>query len=268
MNKPNPLVPQGTFADKGRSHVRITVFAILAVHLVLLGVLLIAGCNKGGTDTTDPNTIVPPPPPPPPPTLDVPPPTNPPGAGLTGGTPAHGGPGAVPPPTIITETPPPPPPPPPAAPDANEHTIVQGDSFYTLGKKYNVGYKAIADANPGVDSTKLKIGQKVKIPASKTGPGLTAGGPVDGGASAPTGEVIHTVKSGDNLWTLSRTYGVKESAIRSANNLKTAQLKVGQKLKIPSKTAAPPLGTPPPVDHGAVPAAPPPAGGGLLLEPR
>ncbi|MEY2409879.1 MAG: hypothetical protein QOF48_2549, partial [Verrucomicrobiota bacterium] len=46
MNKPNPLVPQGTFADKGKSHIRITVFAILAVHVVLLGVLLIAGCNK------------------------------------------------------------------------------------------------------------------------------------------------------------------------------------------------------------------------------
>ena len=50
MNKPNPLVPQGTFADKGKSHIRITVFAILAVHVVLLGVLLIAGCNKKETD--------------------------------------------------------------------------------------------------------------------------------------------------------------------------------------------------------------------------
>ena len=39
-------MPQGSFQDKGKSHVRITVFAILAIHVVLLGVLLIAGCNK------------------------------------------------------------------------------------------------------------------------------------------------------------------------------------------------------------------------------
>src|SRR5262245_61311387 len=52
MNTPSPLVPQGAFQDKGKSHVRITVFAILAIHVVLLGVLLIAGCNKK-TDVAD-----------------------------------------------------------------------------------------------------------------------------------------------------------------------------------------------------------------------
>jgi hypothetical protein len=77
MNKPNPLVPQGSFAEKGHGHVRITVFAILAVHLVLLGVLLIAGCNKGGEqqppEPPPTDTGVPPLPPEPPPSV----PTNP-----------------------------------------------------------------------------------------------------------------------------------------------------------------------------------------------
>src|SRR5262245_16826167 len=66
MNTPNPLVPQGTFKDKGKSHVRITVFAILAVHVMLLGVLLIAGCNKKSADMAQDNgTGLPPVPPPP-----------------------------------------------------------------------------------------------------------------------------------------------------------------------------------------------------------
>src|SRR5437870_3758007 len=52
MNTPSPLVPQGTFPDnRGRSHIRIAVFTILAVHIVLLGALLMAGCKKT-TDTT------------------------------------------------------------------------------------------------------------------------------------------------------------------------------------------------------------------------
>jgi len=261
MNKPNPLVPQGTFADKGRSHVRITVFAILAVHLVLLGVLLIAGCNKGGNDTTgtDPNATLPPPPPPPPPPDPTPTVTNPPGgpSGLTG-LPLAGHAPSNPPPYIETPPPPPPPPPPPQA-EFAEHTIVKGDTFDGLGKKYNVSAKAIAAANPGVSPTALKLGQKIKIPPPKAAP--TAGTPVEG---APTtnaaGETIHSVKSGDSLWKLAHDYGVKESAIRSANNLKTSALKVGQKLKIPGKSVAPPTT---PTDHGGL--APP--GGALPITP-
>src|SRR6266446_3168580 len=53
MNTPSPLIPQGTFADnRGRSHIRIAVFTILAVHVVLLGALLMAGCRKNPEDTT------------------------------------------------------------------------------------------------------------------------------------------------------------------------------------------------------------------------
>src|SRR5437762_589573 len=47
MNTPNPLIPQGTFPEnRGRSQIRIAVFTILAVHVVLLGSLLMAGCKK------------------------------------------------------------------------------------------------------------------------------------------------------------------------------------------------------------------------------
>ncbi|MFM1768456.1 MAG: hypothetical protein RJA22_985 [Verrucomicrobiota bacterium] len=273
MNKPNPLVPQGSFADQGQGNVRLTVFAILGVHLVLLGVLLIAGCNKGAEPSAeqppvDPTAVNLPPEPPPVPT-DLPPaaPTNElstAGAHATPTTPVGAAPVGAPPVTpsnTLAEVvlPPIPQPEIPPAPAFTEHTIVRGDSFYTLGKKYKVGFKAIAEANPGVDSAKLKIGQKVKIPPSKTAgaaaPAAAAvGAPADAGLSAPSGDVTHTVKSGDNLWSLSRKYGVKESAIRSANNLRTSRLVVGQKLKIPGKAApvAPPVETAP-----AVPAAPP-----------
>jgi len=47
------------------------------------------------------------------------------------------------------------------------HVIQSGDYFAKLAKQYGVNVQAIIDANPGVDPTKLQIGQKIVIPASK-----------------------------------------------------------------------------------------------------
>ena len=43
------------------------------------------------------------------------------------------------------------------------HTIVAGDKFYNLAKQYGTTQKAIEELNPGVDPTKLQLGQKVRI---------------------------------------------------------------------------------------------------------
>ncbi len=47
------------------------------------------------------------------------------------------------------------------------HAIVAGDTLSNLAKKYNVSLTALEAANPGVDSSHLKIGQVITIPASK-----------------------------------------------------------------------------------------------------
>ncbi|WP_196890628.1 glucosaminidase domain-containing protein [Aureivirga marina] len=47
---------------------------------------------------------------------------------------------------------------------------------------------------------------------------------------------IHTVKKGDTLYSISRKYGgVKVDAIKKLNKLKSSSLKIGQKLKIPTR---------------------------------
>ena len=291
MNTPSPLVPQGTFADKGKSHIRLTFFAILAIHMVFLGLLLIAGCNKKPADQAQDAGGIPPVPPAEPwpspgstsagpanPTAQdgtLPPPVGGAGGLLAPPTPGAGvgvGPGAGTPiglpPTPLT------PGIAPVSPDAGpvgslvEHTIAKGESFYTLGKKYGVGFKSIAEANPGVNPTRLKIGDKVRIPPSKSG---TAAAP-SGGAPvvAEAGGVkTYKVKSGDNLSKIASAHGIKPKELRAFNNLKTDQIKVGQTLKIPVKAApapaeaaAPPPATPPPALPGSFP-PPPPAASGL-----
>jgi LysM repeat protein len=132
-----------------------------------------------------------------------------------------------------------------------EHVIMKGDSFFTLAKKYNVTSKAIAEANPGVDSSKLKIGQKLKIPAPTAGTAATAAHSPAGANGSSGPEQVYVVKSGDNLMKIAKNYAVSVKALRSFNALKTDQIKVGQKIKIPAKTAAEPASAG--VSAGSVP---------------
>lgn len=43
------------------------------------------------------------------------------------------------------------------------HTIVSGDSFYNLAKRYGTTQQSIEALNPNVEPTKLQLGQKVRI---------------------------------------------------------------------------------------------------------
>lgn len=247
MNEPSPLVPQGSFESQARrkSHVRIAVFSILAIHVVVLGGLLILGCKREdkGVDTSLT---------PPPTTNDL---TTPPPFGsdiVTTGVPPvlnelsnavtstlTGAPPVIPPVPPI----PPVTPPPTSTTDgaATEHKIKQGESFSSLAKDFGVTVKAIQAANPGVDSSKLKIGQTVKIPAK------TATAPTTGAAPAADTADTHTVKSGDTLGGIAKSHQTTVKELQRLNNLSTTQIKVGQKLKLPQRAA--------PAGNGAVPPA-------------
>ena len=144
----------------------------------------------------------------------------------------------------MSTTPPPynlTPPPDAVPPVVTEHVIAKGESFGSLSKKYGVSVKAIQQANPGVDSSRLKIGQKITIPPKPPGgpdaPSASAGRGAE--PEVAVGETLYTVQKGDNLTKIARERGTTAKAIRAANNLRTDQLRVGQKLKIPARTAPP-----------------------------
>lgn len=240
MNKPSPLVPQGSFEAQaqGKSHVRIAVFTILAIHVVVLGGLLILGCKR--EEKPADTAIIPPPSdtsavqpfiPAPDPFPSNPPPAAPSNTSL-----------------VSTSLPPPLPPsnvgilPPannyPDAPAA-EHVIVPRDTFATLATKYGVTVKAIQAANTGVNPTKLKIGQKVIIPA-KSVTALSAGMPA---ASAAADS--YSVKSGDTLSKIAKAHATTVKEVQKLNGLSTTQIKVGQKLKLPPHAATAPVAVPP-----------------------
>lgn len=237
MNNLNPLIPQGSNLEqkiKGRSRVKLAVFIVLAAHVLFLGPLLIQGCKREqpSTTTAETNAL--------PPleslTNELPPLTN-----------------AATQPTADTNPPVAPVPGAPAA-GATEYTVVKGDSFYTISKKFGVTMKAIADANPGVDSTKLQIGKTLHIPAPV--PASPATAVTSAASQTATGETLYVVKSGDTLSKIATDHGTTIKAIRSANNLTTDKIKVGQKLTLPAPKTTPPAA---PGQPTPAPATTPPA---------
>jgi LysM repeat protein len=234
MNTPNPLLPGGSpQAPRFKSNLKIAIVTILAIHAVLFGGLLLQGCKKdsGDVNATATNALpafdplpVPQPDPAVAPGVPVPPPT-----GLAAPSPApdpNAVPGALPPPNVPV---PPPIPEPAPAPVLREHIVVKNDSFSTMATQYGVSVAAITAANPGVDSRKLQLGQKIVIPPPSAAP-APAAAPVD----APK---TYTVKSGDTLTKVATAHKTTVKALRAANNLKTDAIKVGQKLTIPAPPA-------------------------------
>jgi LysM repeat protein len=224
MNNPSPLAPQGILLEqknKGRTRVKVAVFVVLAVHGIGLLALLMQGCKKdndaGNTAAADQTNAM----------------TN---AAAPAFEPTNAPPLDSNPPPVITANTNPVPVTPETNPAATDYKIQAGDNLSTLARKFHVSIRALMDANPGIQPTKLQIGQTIHIPAGVASATPTATTPpsVDTGS----GEAVYTVKSGDTLSAIAHENHVTVHALEAANNLRTTSIKVGQKLKIPGKVAA------------------------------
>jgi LysM repeat protein len=258
MNNPNPFVPKGSLLEQQsarRSRLKLAVFCVLAVSVTGLVAVLINGCKRDKPDT-DLN----------PPSLDTL------ASNIDNSTnvslnEVSNPPVSVPPLAVNASNPPVPLPPiapvgpvEPVAPAAgSEYVVVKNDSLAKIAKKNGVSLKALEDANQGVVPTKLKIGQKLTIPAGgKTS--ADAGAPAAVTAGGDPGTAIYTVKSTDTLSKIAKKNGVTLKALEAANpDVVPAKIKVGQKIKIPSKggAATTPIAPAPVVDTTPAPALPP-----------
>jgi LysM repeat protein len=242
MNNSNPFVPQGSLLDqqnKRRSRMKLGVFCVLAVSVTGLMAMLIQGCKREqpaesadtlmtdtNTATTDTNT----------PSYEA---SNPPVVAPPMATSAP--PVVVAPPVVETA--------------GAEYVVIKGDTLGKIAKKNGVSLKALEAANPGVVPTKLKVGQKLSLPAGGAAVPTAASATGTEAIAADVGGETYSVKSGDTLTKIAKAHGTTVKAIESANNLTTTKIKVGQKLKIPAKTEA---ATPAPAVESA-PAPPVPA---------
>ncbi len=268
MSSPNPLIPQGSLLEqqaKSKSTFHVAAL-IVGLHVAVLGGLLIIGCKREEPKPLDPVSG-----------FDALTPTNTPvitegqtldPAMLAGGTnyvspvpPTNGLPPVTyeAPTNAVPFTPLQPSQPLPAetmAGATSEYVVKKGDLAGRIASRNKISLKQLQEANAGIDLNKLKIGQKLTLPAGAAAPTPPA---ADNGeaAAAATGEtVVYVVKGGDTLTKIARNHGTSVKAIRSASGLKSNDIKVGQKLKVPTKAAPAPAPVPEPAAIN--PAAPAP----------
>lgn len=134
-------------------------------------------------------------------------------------------------------------PPPPAT-----YTVAKGDNLWIIAKKNGVSVKQLTAANNLRTDSTLKLGQKLVIPG-KTSEAAPAVAPAATSMAAPaavaapaaahtTTTVTHVIKAGETLGTIAKKYQVKVGDIATANNIADpTKIRVGQTLKIPTKSA-------------------------------
>lgn len=94
------------------------------------------------------------------------------------------------------------------------YTVQPGDSLYLISQKFGVSVDQIKQANQ-LSGNIIYIGQSLYIPVEMQRP------------------IRYTVKRGDTLYLIARTYNTTVESIQKLNNLTGTEIRVGQILTIP-----------------------------------
>ena len=127
------------------------------------------------------------------------------------------------------------------------HTIKAGETLYRLTVIYGLTAREICNANPGLSAENFKEGQVIIIPENKpitpviTQPKATEPAPITVTPATPIAEEKtnncrkeHVVKRRENIYRISRMYGISELELVNANpELRERKMKTGEVLCIP-----------------------------------
>ncbi|TCD01469.1 LysM peptidoglycan-binding domain-containing protein [Pedobacter psychroterrae] len=117
------------------------------------------------------------------------------------------------------------------------HQTVAKDTYYSIGRRYNIPPKDIMAFN---DNKYLQIGVIIKVPTNLPFSEKTPATPSTATTQAPPeGNLIeHAVQKKENLNMLAEKYGTTVNEIKRINNLRSINLQIGQILKIPANNIA------------------------------
>lgn len=97
------------------------------------------------------------------------------------------------------------------------YTVKKGDTLYSIASKNGLTVNELKSLN-NLTSNTLTIGQSLLI---------------DKAPSPSTDITTYTVKKGDSLYQIAKQYNTTISNLMTINNLKSSNLSIGQKLKVP-----------------------------------
>ncbi len=116
------------------------------------------------------------------------------------------------------------------------HTVLKGQTLYSIAKAYSVSVDDIIKENPEVKKEPIHSEQKLKIPAKKFSDSNTSYQPFNKPIIQKKDSFItHTVRSKETIYSLSKKYNVPEEEIRNSNSSLNLNIQPGQIIKIPYK---------------------------------
>jgi len=108
------------------------------------------------------------------------------------------------------------------------HTVVSGETLYSISQQYHIPVNKILSYNPGL--RRLKAGTQIYLPRKITADVTPEPEIVP---NAPAKYFEHTIESGETIWGLSQKYDVSEEELKTLNPLLRTSFPAGAVIKIP-----------------------------------
>lgn len=97
------------------------------------------------------------------------------------------------------------------------YRVKKGDTLGKIAKRFGTSVSALQRHNQLRNASRIRVGQLLEVP---------------GGGNSSGGLVVYVVKAGDTLWDIAEAFSCSVRDIMSLNNLRSHQIKVGDKLRI------------------------------------
>lgn len=105
------------------------------------------------------------------------------------------------------------------------HKVRSGENLGRIASRYGITVSTLKKLN-NLKSNKIYAGQVLIVnPQQRTTTAVKA-------TPASSLTATYKVKSGDSLWSISKKYGVSLSKLKSLNNIKGSNIRVGQRLRL------------------------------------
>lgn len=122
-----------------------------------------------------------------------------------------------------------------------EYTVQQGETLYSISKKLEVTIAELKQWN-NINDNEIFIGQKLIYftrSENEQQAQATKQQSLISNRQPESQNVYYSVKSGDNLFAISRAYNMSVEELKALNNLESDNIRVGQQLVVRKESAGP-----------------------------
>ena len=99
----------------------------------------------------------------------------------------------------------------------NTYTVQNGESFYTISRKFNVGYETLTELNTDIKPENLQIGETILLPKGVKVIKETKSKEIAKATKLSISNQKHSVSSGESFYTIAKKYDVSIEELRKAN---------------------------------------------------